>query len=269
MTFGIRFENPGNTLVFDSGALHYRYFSKPSPTAVGSISGGVHTPYRFRVTLPSSSHVPMPAVRPVNGRVVKVRDVVPAGGGDWDIYVWSVTITGSDDQRDAVQVAPELYVFAPMIASSDQFGVRLFRQDGSVSFDSGFKPLMFRQTIAFSASAGGGSNWDTTPLPNQPDMTGFYQGDSSSVPSVAIPVILGSGGYSEANAELVNASEPADRWEYGWSLTSGGALSRRRLWAGTEKPSYTLDLAQSAGSEVAIQWQLAACTALVVEGSGL
>lgn len=272
MSYGIRVINPTGELVIDSAAQHYRYHSSPSPVSGGSISGGVHTPHRFTVTLPTAGMIPMVFVRPEVGKAFAVYSIVPGSGSTVDIYVLGVNIrvgSPSDSQRNATQATPTIYVFCPMSASSETYGMRLFTPTGAVSFDTGFRPLSLRRVVNYGTTTAFLDTSLSTPYTGQAGYGPFVNGDQQTFTALTTPAVFGNtNGYGEC--EFTSAAERADWWHHGWTLTSGGALQRFRIWGGTDKPLSDLDAELAAGTlDLTIDMTLNPATALLIDAAGL
>lgn len=262
MSFGVRAQNPSGVLVLDSNATHHRFHSKPAVYAAGyyldgptgSVSYGMQ-PTKFRVTTGSSP--PVVFIRPEAGKVSALEYVTHLAGGEWEIGVHCVSIAAgwSEDMRSVAIAAPQIYVFAPMQASSETHGLRLFNGSGETTFDSGFRPLWIRQGLSFPLISGGynsgSGTWASAPL---------FNGDSLPVADPGTVLVAGST-HGFASATIAHSGEPADNWRYGWTVT-GSSLVRHRFWYGSDRSYHTLEL-----STDDIQFDLAACTVAIARSS--
>lgn len=179
MTYGITIYNDNNELIIDENYVCPSYMGKLTLTlATAGVNGGesgylgdlYNTTYTGQTitgdtmifwTIPESiddnvyfGYFPQSFIcaSSYSGKIVAYR---PTGGGSYNL--------------------PEGYVFqvAGVPATSDTFGLRVFKADGSVAFDSGYKPLQIQSLIGLFAQT-----TSTTPvstaLGTLPSVPGFF-----------------------------------------------------------------------------------------------
>ncbi|XHS78490.1 hypothetical protein ACFJGW_00535 [Burkholderiaceae bacterium UC74_6] len=234
MTIGLRLKNPSGELVLDADVPGFRYLSRPSPSVNGSIatSGGTPSqllPYQYVVNTGSDSIPPLAICRPATDRLMRVRDVVALGGGNWRIEVFGCAVSS------LAVMTPDIYVFCTMASSGQTWSQRLWDSNGVVTFDMGQKPMWLRGKTSFPAASGEfqlGIGWSS-------GSDAGFNADNAAPPSgISIPGVIGTP-VGSADALSDGDAEPTSYYQYAWCRTSGGNLERRVLWLGTERPSYT------------------------------
>jgi hypothetical protein len=247
-----RFINPSTgTLVLDSEGVNYGYIGRPTLQAAGSLSSSGFAPYRYRIVMPDAVNPPIVVVKPASGVAVLLGQSYLVSGTTWEITAYSVSLSSLDaGNRNTVVVAPDLYVWGPMTNSGHGAVFRLFAAAGVVTFDSAFKPLWLKGSVAFPARSG------TNPL------DAAYLGDSQALPGgISVPGVI-SVTRGLATSIWLDTGDDTDFWGYGWSL-SGSNLLRRRFWLGSSTYSHPYDPA-----DCSLDYQLGAATALLIDLNG-
>lgn len=253
----LRITNPSGVLVLDAQALQYGYMGQPSLVSAGYISGGVHQPHVYQITLNGGYEPPIVVIVPQSNIATMVYDVALVSGSTWRIEVFCVNLIGhSEDMRNTPQATPQIFVFGPMLNSGAGWKLRLRNSVGRVTFDTGFRPLWLRGAVGFPARSGNkyaGASW-TNPA--------YFNGDAGLLPAgVSVPGVIGHC-RGTAEAMISEAGEPTDVWHYGWSR-SGSSLLRYRFWGGTSRPYHSLDW-----SSDDVTYELGVTTAPVMDLAG-
>jgi len=142
MSFGFLALNNNNQVLVSSDTRNLHFVGKyASPQYLDFSSdnyGGIRIA-RFRV---QCSVYPVPFFTMPTAEYYGITRITDVGGGYWDI---EMIRSGTSNT-----LAPELYVFADPRAgsSTERYGMQVFRDDGSLSFDSRLSPLAVTGGVA-------------------------------------------------------------------------------------------------------------------------
>ena len=134
MSYGFLALNNANQVLVSSDTRNLHFVQKiASPTELlyqTNNYGGTRR-WRYRATC---SVTPVPFITFPSGEFYGISRVTNAGGGQWDIEVIRSGTSGT---------TPEMYIFADPRASTatDAYGMLVYRDDGTPSFDSRLRPL--------------------------------------------------------------------------------------------------------------------------------
>lgn len=222
MSHGLRIHNLSGGLVFDCGAAGYSYRGQATlqQPAYKDTEAWLR-PYIFQWMAPDGLHRPIAAVQLPPGMAAAVMYVELAGGTTWNIAVHSVSVPTADAVKDITFVQPVVEMFYPG-AQAESHGLRLYRADGSVSYDVARTPLFVKEAVYFPGrtyvvNSGSGSG---DFLAASGDASGFNPGFGP------LAVIGSPSGY--AIRSHMTTGETEDEFTYVWGRT-GSQLNRVRV----------------------------------------
>ena len=134
MTYGFLATNDSNQVLISSDTRNLHLVEKiASPTFIDYTNGGYGgiNILRYRTTC---AVTPVPFFTAPGGAYVAVSRVTDIGGGQWDIEII---------KSGSASLYPEVYVFSDPrgYTSTDEYGMIIYRDDGTAAFDSRKLPL--------------------------------------------------------------------------------------------------------------------------------
>lgn len=257
MTFGLRIENPSTgAIVVSSDAITYRYMGAPTLITAAGFTP-THNPYLYRVTMPSTTAVPMVAIVLDAARVSVIQGVYRTSGSpdQWDILVFSAAVSGCTDKTTIALSAPVLRVFCPPASAGGSWGLQLFNAAHELTADFSYTPLWVQEVVNFPARAD-----SYTPTAWGGAGLTYLNGDEQALSDATAVAIIG-GSFGSAEEFWGATGEGMNYWLYGWTL-SGSNLRRQRFWQSDSKPATTFDPAYDS-----LDYVMTATKALIVDST--
>ena len=150
--YGLRIVNPTNELVITTDSYTLGYLGKAtfmSTTQAASGSGGFSS---FTIDSPGA---PVPVIEMVDGSCGNVESVTSAGGLAWTIDVSHGDPTVKNSTGFMTQTAPVVHVWGfPSGPAQSEYGLMLYRDDGTVCADLSKRPFKVFKRINFGAGNG-------------------------------------------------------------------------------------------------------------------